>query len=270
MPELPEVETIARGLRKALCNKIITEVSVLFPGIVISKQGSLKRLLTGDRILRVERHGKYILFTTKKGTRFIVHLRMTGQLIVTDDTYKKDKHVHLILTFKDGKRLVYRDIRKFGRWTVVSPHKEFMDHINAGTDALSIDHQELSALIKRCPHRKLKAFLLDQVLLAGVGNIYADEICYSLGVDPETEVQHVRTDSLLSAIKAILLLAIKNKGTSVSDYITSRNAKGNFQNLLHVYRQRTCRTCGTTIIRKKVAGRTSHVCPKCQKSPSGK
>jgi formamidopyrimidine-DNA glycosylase len=265
MPELPEVETIVRGLRQAVLKKKIKKTDVYFPGIVVARGRSLPALLRNDSFCSIGRHGKYLMFTTNKGTRLVVHLRMTGQLFLTDKVYRPDKHVHLLLTFGNGQRLIYRDIRKFGRWTVVPPEKEFRHYINAGTDALTININELKTLIKEHPARKLKAFLLDQLLLAGIGNIYADEICFALELDPETPVGKVNGGKLLDTIRAILKLAIKHKGTSVSDYLTSRGAKGNFQNLLKVYKQKFCPECGAKIVRKKVAGRSSHVCPKCQK-----
>ena len=115
------------------------------------------------------------------------------------------------------------------------------------------------------PKRKLKAFLLDQTVLAGIGNIYADEICFLLGVDPERQVGKVNTQALHTAMLSVLKLAIKHKGTSVSDYLTSTAARGNFQNLLSVYKQTVCKKCHGPIKRKTVAGRTSHYCPGCQR-----
>jgi formamidopyrimidine-DNA glycosylase len=266
MPELPEVETIVRGLRSKLLKRKIRSAAVFYqPILVAPKNKSLNKLLAGDKFTTVERHGKYIKLTTAKGLRLVVHLRMTGQLFLTDKKYRPDKHVHLIIDFAGGESLIYRDIRKFGRWIMVPADKDFMDYINAGTDALSLNEKQLKELITRYKNKKLKAFLLDQTAIAGIGNIYADEICFALGLDPEARIGRVKPKSLLSKIRAILVLAIKNKGTSVSDYITSTGAKGNFQNILNVYKQKVCRVCGGKIVRKQVAGRTSHVCPRCQR-----
>ena len=264
MPELPEVETIVQGLKQSIKNKQITSVKLLWPAIVVSPNSRGVDLLVGDSFTKFERQGKYIKLTTKRGLRLVVHLRMTGQLFTCGQEYQNDKHVHLEISFDDDSRLIYRDIRKFGRWVVVPKNKEFSDYINAGSDALSLELPELQELTQKNKNRKLKAFLLDQLLIAGIGNIYADEICFNLGADPEALVSRVSAESLLSEIKAVLKLAIQNKGTSVSDYLTSTGAKGNFQNLLNVYKQKTCKKCGGEILRKKVAGRTSHYCPNCQ------
>lgn len=273
MPELPEVETVVQGLKQTIKGMQIKSASLFWPAIVKFPGASSKddssakfnHLLAEDCFKDFERHGKYIKLATEKGIRLIVHLRMTGQLFTCDADYQNDKHVHLEISFADKSRLIYRDIRKFGRWIVVPPDQNFENYINAGEDALSLSLSKLNVLIEKYKHRKLKAFLLDQLLIAGIGNIYADEICFKLKVDPEVLVGSVHTPSLHKEIGAVLSLAIENKGTSVSDYLTSTGAKGNFQNLLNVYKQKSCKICGSEILRKKVAGRTSHYCRRCQK-----
>jgi len=263
MPELPEVETIVRGLNKSCLHKKIKKVTVSCPVIVRPRNGL--SALTGKSFTDIDRHGKYIKITAQKGLRLVVHLRMTGQLFLAKN-YKPDRHVHIIIEFAGtAEKLYYRDIRKFGRWIIVPPNKNFADYINAGTDALSISQKDFDALVIKYGAKALKVFLLDQTILAGVGNIYADETAFVLGVDPHTPVKKIDSRKLLAAVVAVLKLGIKNKGTSVSDYITSTGARGNFQNLLNVYKQKNCRKCGALIKRVKLAGRTTHICPRCQK-----
>ncbi|MFC1478413.1 DNA-formamidopyrimidine glycosylase [Candidatus Margulisiibacteriota bacterium] len=279
MPELPEVETIVKGLAKTIIGLPIDKVDICYPKIVnfpnikhttnVKKCCALNDMLQGDSFSSIERHGKYIKLATAKGSRFVVHLRMTGQLLYMPESYAADKHVHLRIIFNNGWQLAYRDTRQFGRWIIVPDDKDFEDYINAGPDALSISKKELAAMAGRHKKRKLKAFLLDQTILAGVGNIYADEICFLLGLDPEVPVSKVNSAALHAAIIKVLKMGIKNRGTSIVDYITADGTPGNFQNLLNVYMQKTCKQCGTEIIRKKVAGRTSHVCPKCQSLLTG-
>lgn len=264
MPELPEVETIVRGLNVHIRGHKIVAITVINSHVTNAHSGFV-RLLKGDTVSMIERHGKYMKLTTKRGHRIVIHLRMTGQLFIADKKYTPDKHVHIDILLDSGKRLIYRDIRKFGRWTIIPVGRHWHDYINAGPDALTISVSELKNLMHKSPRRKLKAFLLDQTVLAGIGNIYADEICFRLGVDPEIPVRRVESVALHKAMLVVLMLAIKHKGTSVSDYLTSTAAKGKFQNLLNVYQQKVCKICGTMIIRKTVAGRTSHVCPHCQK-----
>lgn len=263
MPELPEVETIVRGLRLSVLAQKIKKTAVFYKNIVSG--GSLEKLLIGDSFQQIDRHGKYIKIKTKKGNRLIIHLRMTGQLFIADKKYQPDKHVHLIIDFASGRRLIYRDIRKFGRWTIVAGQKDFQHYINAGRDALTISVNELADLMKKNKTKKIKAFLLDQTKIAGIGNIYADEICYELKVNPNTKVGKVQPRILHKAIIKILKLAIKHKGTSVSDYLTSEGARGKFQNKLKVYQQKNCSLCNSVIKRTKTAGRSTHYCPQCQK-----
>ncbi|MFH1428609.1 MAG: DNA-formamidopyrimidine glycosylase [Candidatus Margulisiibacteriota bacterium] len=274
MPELPEVETIVQGLSKTIIGLKIDQVDICYPKIInfpnikhttnAKKCCALNDMLQGDSFSFITRHGKYIKLTTAKGSRFIVHLRMTGQLLYMPKSYITDKHVHLRIVFYNGWQLVYRDTRQFGRWIIVPEDKQFEDYINAGPDALSVSKKELAVMTARYQKRKLKAFLLDQTILAGVGNIYADEICFLLGLDPEVPVGKVDPAALHTAIIKVLKLGIKHRGTSIVDYITTDGTPGNFQNLLNVYMRKQCAKCGTEIIRKKVAGRTSHVCPQCQ------
>lgn len=263
MPELPEVETIVRGLNKTCLRKKIKSVKVSFAKIVSPPKGL--NFLVGDSFAALGRHGKYIKLTTKKGARLVVHLRMTGQLFLAKN-YQPDRHVHIVMEFAGTpEKLYYRDIRKFGRWQIVPRGKDFADYINAGADALSVSLKDFTEIVRRHKNKPLKVFLLDQTLVAGVGNIYADETAFKLKLDPHTPVGKIPPQKLLTAIVEVLRLGIKNKGTSVSDYITSTGARGNFQNLLNVYKQKNCRKCGAAIKRARLAGRTTHICPKCQK-----
>jgi formamidopyrimidine-DNA glycosylase len=269
MPELPEVETIVRGLRRHIIGPTVKKACLHFSAIVEPRRCCFTKLLNGDQFTNISRHGKYIKLTTRQGTKILIHLRMTGQLFTTHKDYEHDKHTHLTLTFNNDKSLVYRDVRKFGRWTIIPPHKDFHDFINAGTDALSLSKKELIQLMHRHRNMKLKAFLLNQTILAGIGNIYADEICYTLKLHPESPISSVDPQLLYKNIHKILNLAIKHNGTTVSDYRTSRRRKGNFQNLLKVYQQDKCPRCRGIIAKRKVAGRSSHFCPKCQKRLKG-
>ncbi|GBR76621.1 formamidopyrimidine-DNA glycosylase [Candidatus Termititenax persephonae] len=266
MPELPEVETIVRGLRRCAVNKRIKKVKVSFAKIISPPRGLA--FLAGDSFSSFGRHGKYLKLTTRQGVRLVVHLRMTGQLFMAKN-YTPDRHVHIILELSGGEKLYYRDIRKFGRWVVVPPGKDFADYINAGVDALAVSLAAFTKLVQKNKNKALKVFLLDQTIIAGVGNIYADETAFRLKLNPQVPVGAIPPRKLLSAVVAVLKLGIKNKGTSVSDYITSTGARGNFQNLLNVYQQKNCRRCGTPIQRGKLAGRTTHFCPKCQPCLTG-
>lgn len=265
MPELPEVNNIVGGLNKRIINKKITNLQVNYSGILKPPDENVfKKSFLGKSIFSIDRHGKYIKIVTSKKDKWLIHLRMTGQIFIPVDSFIEDRHVHAIFYFEDGSRLVYRDIRKFGKWLKIPEGESWQYGINAGTDALDISLTELKTKMDKYPKRKIKAFLLDQTILAGVGNIYADEICFDLRIDPETFVSKVDPDRLHQSINTILHYAIKHKGSSFSDYIGADGEKGNFQNLVEVYRQKYCKICGMEISRKKVAGRTTHFCSKCQ------
>ncbi len=195
----------------------------------------------------------------------IVHLRMTGQLFLVTKDYLPDKHVHVILEFGDHTKLIYRDIRKFGRWTIIPEGKKFEDYINAGPDALSYTKEQLIELISENKKRAIKVLLLDQKKIAGIGNIYADEICFRLGLRPDSLVGKLDPAKLYKTMREVLLESIKNKGTSFSDYRTAKGKKGNFQNKLLVYQRKKCVICDADIKRTIVAGRSTHYCAKCQK-----
>ena len=264
MPELPEVQTIVSGLQK-LIHKEIKNVSIYTPIIVNSKK-PLDKLLINDEFSHISRHGKYIKLITIKQTKLLIHLRMTGQLIIqTQSEFKPDKHTHIRIDFVNGLQLIYRDIRKFGRWTLIPADKDFSDYINAGEDALSIQLSEFKKLLQKNPNKLIKAFLLDQTKIAGIGNIYVDEICFDLGVLPTSKLSQTNPQKLLNSIQKILTSAIKNNGTTFSDYLTSEGKLGNFQNLLCVYHQKSCPKCGKQIQKNKVSGRSTHYCAYCQK-----
>ncbi|MFH1874451.1 MAG: bifunctional DNA-formamidopyrimidine glycosylase/DNA-(apurinic or apyrimidinic site) lyase [Pseudomonadota bacterium] len=265
MPELPEVETIVRGLRKNIIGPSISEAKVYFAPIVGGKNRFFEKQLKGQKFTKISRHGKYIKLITNQGKNLLIHLRMTGQLFTALANHQVDKHTHVALTFQNGKKLIYRDVRKFGRWTIIPDNKDFSDYINAGPDALAITQIELKNLQQRYPKMKLKVFLLNQTIIAGIGNIYADEICYALKKHPEVLVEQIDTQKLYQIIQHILNLSIKHQGTTISDYRTSSRSKGNFQNLLKVYGQKKCQKCKSVVSKIKVAGRSTHFCSQCQK-----
>jgi formamidopyrimidine-DNA glycosylase len=265
LPELPEVFTIATELNATVTNKTIKSIEIRHLPLLKNKKSPD---INGLNIKTINQHGKYIQVYFSSNYNALIHLRMTGQLFIAPNDYKPDKHVHIIITFVEGagNPLIYRDIRKFGTWHFFDKTQPHYNYINAGPDALRCDFNTFKKIKNQHPKQKIKAFLLDQTNIAGVGNIYADEICFSLNIDPESACKQIAAKPLYATIQAILKLAIKNKGTSVSDYLTSNLAKGNFQNLLHVYQQSHCHQCQSPIKKKKVAGRSTHYCPQCQAS----
>jgi len=272
MPELPEVETIARGLNNHLINKKITAVDIRCSKIVNEDEESFRRSICGRRIKRIYRYGKYLFLMLSPETAVSIHLRMSGQLFLRGYEAIPDKHTHLDFYFQNyNKKLSYRDIRKFGRLEII--HKGdingYIRRKKLGPDALGIERGFLSTALKNSK-RSLKALLLDQSLLAGLGNIYVDEVLFLAGVLPFTAGNKLtgrQIEKLFNAIIEVLQQAIKNRGTTLSDFIDIHGERGNNQFSLMVYGRagKPCAKCRQPIIKAKINGRGTHYCAFCQR-----
>lgn len=288
MPELPEVETIRRDLHAALVGKKIKKFEA--PKLKVSPQDKklLTRLLPGNKIMAVERRGKLLIFKLSLQDKFLlVHLKMTGQLIYQSGNkfiagghninrgefaHPLNKHTQAIFTFVDGIRLFFNDLRRFGYVKIVD--KKELENIfkKYGPEPLSKEFS-LSYLIDLFHRsgRNVKATLLDQGKIAGIGNIYADEACFCAKIKPWAKAKSLKLEqikSLHQCLKKILKLAIKYRGTTFSDYKDATGKKGNFVQYLKVYGRagEKCLRCEQGIIKKiKVAGRGTAYCPGCQK-----
>jgi formamidopyrimidine-DNA glycosylase len=279
MPELPEVETIARGVDKRVRGDRIVEVWFSrHPQPFKTPRARQARELAGRAILAVHRTGKHIVCELSSsdakpdadasGAQWIVHLGMTGRLLVTTPETPVAPHTHARLTLASGRELRFVDPRRFGRL-------EFRDLHHAaafgapGDEPLTIGADQFAALF-RGRRLYIKAALLNQTLLAGVGNIYADESLFHAGIRPRRRANRVaraELDRLRLALREILTHAIRLGGSSVSDYVGADGERGFFQ-LEHCVYLRTgepCRRCQTPIRRIVVAGRGTHFCPKCQR-----
>jgi formamidopyrimidine-DNA glycosylase len=274
MPELPEVETIARGVDKRVRGDRIAHVWFSgHPQPFKTPRARQARELAGRTILAVHRTGKHIvcelsLSEAKPDSQWVVHLGMTGRLLVTTPEAPVAPHTHARLTLASGRELRFVDPRRFGRL-------EFRDLSRGpgfgapGDDPLTIGSDQFAALF-RGRRLYIKAALLNQTLLAGVGNIYADESLFHAGIRPRrraNRVDRAELDRLRLALREILTHAIRLGGSSVSDYVGADGERGFFQ-LEHCVYLRTgepCRRCKTPIRRVVVAGRGTHFCPKCQR-----
>ncbi len=265
MPELPEVETIVRELWPILCGKTIEKIQVLWPRTVYNDEKGFTEALTNNPIVNVERRGKYICLLLEKGETLTIHLRMTGKLVF--QTAEKDlKHTRVILQFTDGAILYFIDTRKFGRMQLWPATQPLLTGLGKEPLEEKTVFQALSVLKSR---RAIKTILLDQRVLAGVGNIYADEALFRAGIHPLTPAHKVskpKLKKLSHHIPEILLAAIENKGTTISDYRRTDRQAGNNQSFLKVYgrHHQPCFTCQTPIVRLTINARGSHFCPKCQ------
>ena len=274
MPELPEVETVARDLRAAVTGRRIDDVTVVRPDIVRYPDGAmLPALLTGQTFGEVERHGKYLLLGLDSGDDLMVHLGMTGHLLVCDADAPVPKHTHLRARLDDGRELRFDDARRFGRVAYGSRAALTAARVfpPLGVEPLSDEFSQdrLDAVLKRTK-RTVKAALLDQKGVAGLGNIYIDEACFLAGVRPTRRCNRLtkrERAALLEAIKTVLTLAVANRGSSVDDYRDVWNARGSNQERLQVYGRggQPCFTCGAALRSTQNAGRTTVYCSTCQR-----
>ena len=293
MPELPEVETVRRDLLANLLDKKIAGVAVLNDKTVSGSTENFLKILSGSFFVDIMRRGKLLIFKlNKKDSYLLIHLKMTGQLIYLSGnsviagghslrahSFEKsvggelpNKHTRVIINFKDKSRLFFNDLRKFGYMKVVNKEElEIFIAKNYGPEPLSAEFTLIgfSAQLKR-HRRNIKAVLLDQKVVAGLGNIYVDEVLFAAGVRPmrlAAELTKSEIAKIYQAILNILPQAIKYRGTTFSNYVDGQGKKGNFSAKLQVYGRdkETCYRCGHKLIKTKIAGRGTHYCSYCQK-----
>lgn len=272
MPELPEIETLVRELHEALRGETIRGAEILNESILGSGSRELGSEIQGKEILQVTRRGKYIRIDLAEGLTLWFHLGMTGQLFLGVPSLSLQPHTHLTLSFVDStKQLFYRDVRRFGRIRLTSSDEESHP---SGVRRLGPDPREWNpeTFIARFKVRKarIKNLLLDQTLVAGLGNIYADESLHRAGIHPLRRAYRLtrpRLARLREAMCEVLEEAIRWGGSSIDDYFHLDGEKGRFQYFHRVYGRggETCSACGTQIRKVKLSGRTSSFCPHCQR-----
>ncbi|SHG82777.1 DNA-(apurinic or apyrimidinic site) lyase [Thermosyntropha lipolytica DSM 11003] len=268
MPELPEVETIRRSLA-FLCGARIRHVDMRREDVVRSKDYDFKELY-GQKIEDIGRRGKFLILKLEKDLHIILHLGMSGRFFVVEEEILIDQpHIHCIIYLDNAYKLVYQDPRRFGGIWLVKDRESFFSCM--GKEPLHDDFNcaYLSEIAKR--HKTaIKSLLLQQKVVAGIGNIYADEALFASGIRPDRKacsLTHDEVEALCKAIKEVLLRSIEAKGTTFRDYRDGYGRKGNFQNFLAVYGREgeACPRCGAKISREKIGGRSSYFCPECQK-----
>lgn len=287
MPELPEVETIRNGLRRFVLNKEIKELKIFDKKLTPFLFGYKK--LKNDKILEIDRIGKLLIFKFKKSPLFLlVHLKMTGQLVYLSNNSKKlmvgghsnsgqekdrenFKHLRFQINFLKGDVLFLNDTRRFAYVKLVNKIELNTIKGKFGLEPLEkIKYSDFLKLLERRANKNIKAFLLDQSLVSGIGNIYADEILFASGVLPQRKVFSLKEPEkklIFSNISRILKLAVKKRGTTFSNYIDAEGQIGEFVKLLKVYGRdgQKCQKCQSLILKDRVAGRGTHYCPRCQK-----
>lgn len=276
MPELPEVETVRRGLNELVAGSKIKDIEVLYPKMISNVTGDqFIATLKGRELEKVDRRGKYLLIRLSGGLTIVSHLRMEGNYDVVPEGEKPHKHTHIIFHLDDGRELRYNDTRKFGRMSVVNTGDEYDV---AGLRTIGPEPTEetltLDYMIKIFgkSRKVVKPFLLDQSNIAGLGNIYADEVLWMSKIHPERQANSLTKAELAELRKNIILelqKAIAGHGTTVHSYSNAYGEAGSFQNQLNVYGRQgePCLRCGTPIVKIKLAQRGTHFCPHCQVLP---
>ena len=276
MPELPEVETVVRGLRAVLPGRRILNVR-LGKTDFIDDPAALELQLPGSKVSGVRRHGKFIVVELEAATgrkhesSLLIHLGMTGQIVTCPPEVPVAAHTHVFLGLDDGRELRYTDIRRFGRMAMLAntAHESVLGKL--GLDPLEATEKEFSAMI-RARRAHIKALLLDQSVLRGMGNIYTDESLWRARIHPRRLGANLSDDELHrlhGVVRRVLNEAIRLGGSSISDYVDAEGQPGEFQIRHRAYGRegKKCSRCGKKIQRIIVAGRSSYFCPFCQRAP---
>jgi formamidopyrimidine-DNA glycosylase len=286
MPELPEVETVARGLRRTILGRRIVSVQ-LGKTDFIDDPVALEQHLPGRQIEAVERYGKFMLLRLSAAARtgqiptngdsvpasLLVHLGMTGKIAPSPAAEPREKHTHVCLLLDDGRELRYTDARRFGRIAYLTETPLAEELLGFGADPLEVSKEEFASRI--CGRRaRIKALLLDQSVLRGVGNIYADESLWRAKIHPArlgAQLSKAQAATLRRALQEILQKAIVMRGSSISDFLDAEGEPGDYQRHHRAYGRegKACQRCRSAIRRGIVAGRSSYFCPKCQRAPRG-
>lgn len=272
MPELPEVETVRRGLEKLILGKKISRIEVLYPKMIKTDLEEFQKELPSQVIQSMGRRGKYLLFHLSDKV-LISHLRMEGKYFYYQDQVPERKHAHVLIRFEDGGTLVYEDVRKFGTMELLVPEllESYFLSKKLGPEPTKQDFDPLTfqkALKKS--KKPIKTYLLDQTLVAGLGNIYVDEVLWRAKVHPVKSSQKV-TKKEAKAIHeqtiSVLEQAVNKGGSTIRSYTNAFGEDGTMQELHQVYDKAglACSRCGSIIEKIQLGGRGTHFCPRCQR-----
>lgn len=287
MPELPEVEIVKRGLSTLIVGKVIKAVTHDTPKSFPNDSSSAKKFLLGAEIRTIRRRAKVLLIDLSTEYSLMIHLKMTGQLVYKgkesfgaghpNDSLigtLPDISTRVVFEFDDGSHLFFNDQRKFG-WVKLLPTLEienepFMQKVGPEPLADSFTAQDFVACFTRRKNALIKAALLDQTVVAGVGNIYADESLWGARIHPATRVKYLtqkQLEKLYEELRYVLLLSIEKGGSTDRNYVNAEGKKGSYISFARVFRKENtpCPRCDTIILKTKLAGRGTHFCPNCQK-----
>ncbi len=290
MPELPEVETVRRGLADRIVGRSICAVDFDWPKSFPNSEEDVQAFAIGAQITSVDRRAKVLIIGLSTDYSFIVHLKMTGQMVYIGASDRfgaghpneslvkslPDRSTRVTINFEDGSKLFFNDQRKFG-WVKLLPTAEVAHtpfFLKVGPEPLedSFDAKAFIPRVRRRAGTTIKAAILDQTVLAGVGNIYADEALYAARIHPACRVKNVSDDqlsALLAELKAVMNLSIEKGGSSDRNYVNAEGKKGSYISFAKVFRKEgsACERDGTIITKHRIAARGTHLCKTCQKKP---
>lgn len=287
MPELPEVETVRRGLHELIIGRIIKEAANDTPKSFPNAAKDVETFLIGSKVIDVRRRAKVLLVDLSSECTLVIHLKMTGQLVFRSQDAVfgaghpnesligelPDRSTRVTLTFKDDSRLFFNDQRKFG-WmkllpTLEVPNIDFMQKVGPEPLEAEFTAEQFAERFKRRAKTSIKAALLDQTVVAGVGNIYADESLWGAKIHPQRLVSSLTPSEfkkLYTELRSVMNLAIEKGGSTDKNYVNAEGKRGSYMDFARVFRREgeQCPRCGTDIIKFKAAGRGTHICPHCQ------
>lgn len=290
MPELPEVETVRIGLQGFLPGKTVKSVSHDWPKGFPNAPADVRHFFEGATIRQVRRRAKVLIIDLSTDYSVIIHLKMTGQLVYVGANERfgaghpndslvsalPDKTTRVSIAFTDGSTVFFNDQRKFG-WVRLLPtaaiaELEFFKKVGPEPLAADFLDTDFIARLERRKNSGIKAVLLDQTVVAGVGNIYADESLWAAGIHPETKVADIspsKLKKLYRTLRDVLQLSIDKGGSTDRNYVNAEGKKGSYLNVARVFRRegQACPTCGGPIVKRRVAGRGTHICLHCQPAP---
>ena len=272
MPELPEVETVVRGLREVLLNRRLLAPRVWSPEVIESDVRAFKKRTAHRNVADVRRHGKWIRVELDSGDTVLAHLRMTGRFSTPDLDTPRGRHDHLQWPLdEDDRALRYSDVRRFGRFRLLptSDVESYLEQRGFGPEPFDVSPAEFARRLGS-GERPIKSALLDQRVVAGIGNIYADEILFAARIHPRTPVRRLsgkRRDLLHDCMQKLLRSAIVHRGTTFVNFAAVDGRAGEYATRLSVFRRTglPCPTCGRAVSRLRLSGRSTHFCGRCQR-----
>lgn len=272
MPEIAEVETVRNTLKKQILYKKIKNVQILYEKIIETDVKEFKKVLENNQFLDIKRRGKWLIFELENHY-LLSHLRMEGKFFLKTQEDPIVKHEHVIFTFFDTTELRYHDTRKFGRMQLIKK-EELKTNSSIQKQGFEPGEKELTAdyLLKKFHNKStaIKTLLLDQTIISGLGNIYANEVLFASNINPfkkGSEVTKKEAESIVESSARIIKRAIELGGTTIKSYTSSLGVTGRFQQELAVHKKEgaKCQICGSIILNEKINGRSTYYCPNCQK-----